>query len=316
MMNKMNNKETRMATMKNAGMDVTKFFNLSMNIPVGSNVEIKIDGIPYTFNSSEDEIVKDIMEHGYIHNTKLDGRFVCAQTFKMLNEKSYNIKTNQWETGFDAYLRNRYPYHYQFDFMVDELKRLSKMEQSKDSDFEKMSKFFTKQVVIDTCQHYMRQLKKYINNAPTKKCKGKPYVTLNRYYMVLLTDVSVTVFKPLEKALSELKYSRNYKQLRENLIAFMDVMVKLPYETPKCSAFKDAYKGRGGYMSLNNIIKFGGVKVQNYETGEILDREASLAYIDSLLEIYKNDYWKYHELLKAVIELNNFDLRKSIESQK
>ena len=134
--------------------------------------------------------------------------------------------------------------------------------------------------------------------------------------MVFLTDVSVTVFKPLEKALSELKYSRNYKHLRENLISFMDVMVKLPYETPKCSAFKDAYKGRGGYMSLSNIIKFGGVKVQNYQTGEILDREESLSYIDSLLEIHKNNYWKYHELLKATIELNNFDLRKSIESQR
>lgn len=316
MTNRKNNKETRMESMKKVGLDTSKFFNLNMNVPVGSKVVVTIDGVPYTIDSTTDAIVKDIVEKGYVHNPKTDGRFVCAQTFKMLNEPSYNQNTCQYEYGWDAYLRNMYGYMYQFDMMTDELHRLSKMEQSKDPDFVKLNQFFSKQVVIGTCEHYMRQLKKYIKHAPSHKCKGKPYVKLNRYGDVFITDLEEKVYKPLNDVLHIMKYSRTYKALLFNLQAFMDVMVKLPYDTPKCPVWKDAFKGIGSYKTLNNICKFHGVTLQNYETGELLDRDESIAYIDRLLKTYKNEYWKYHELLKKAIVDNNFDLRKSIESQK
>ena len=93
-------------------------------------------------------------------------------------------------------------------------------------------------------------------------------------------------------------------------------MVKLPADTPKCSDWKDAFKGNGAFKTLNNICKHHNCVVQNYETGEILDTYGSVAYIESLIDTYRGSYWKFHELLKATIELNNFDLSKSIESQK
>ena len=312
----MNRKEQRLETMKNAGLDTTKFFNLQMDIPVGSKVEITIDGVPYTFNSSDDAIVKDIIDKGYVFNSRTDGRFVTAQTFKMLNEKSYNQKTKQWETGWDAYLRNYYPYMYQFSMMLDEAHRLARMERDNDPEFARLSKFFTKDVIYETCNQYIRQLKKYVNNQRNRTCKGKPYVRLNKYGDVFMTDLNIKVYNKLESWLNAIKYSNSYSALETSLKSFMNVMCKLPADTPKCPQWKTAFKGKGAYVTLLNLCKFHGVTVQNYETGERLDRDRSIAYVESLLNTYKaNEYWKFHELLKATIELNNFNLNKSIETQ-
>lgn len=316
MNNKMTKKEERLEVLRKANVNTNNFFNLSMNIPVGSNVQVLIDGVPYEFNSSNDAIVKQIMDEGYVYNHKTDGRFVAAQTFRMLNEKSYNWKTRQCETGWDAYLRNCYGYMYQFDMMVDELHRLCKMEKDNDPEFTRLSSFFTKEVVYQTCRHYLKQLKKFIKNQPTRKCKGVPYVKLNKYGNVFVKDLDTKVYKPLKEKIAFIQYSVNYTILEKNLREFVKVAPKLPYDTPKCSTWKDAFKGIGSYKTLNNIIKHHGVTVQNYETKEILDRDRSVAYVESLVDTYKNEYWKFHELLKATIELNNFDLQKSIDAQK
>ena len=318
MMNRKNNKETRMETLKANGINTNNFFNLSMDIPVGANVEIKINGVPYTINSSNDEIVKDILDKGYVFNSRTDGRHTCAQTFKMLNNPSYNCKTRQCEYGWDAYLRNSYGYMYQFEMMIKELHRLSKMERSNDPEFERLSSFFTKEVVIDTCKHYINQLKKFIKKQPNRKYKGMPYVRLskNGTVYVLLSELEVKVYEPLRMWLCAIETSRNYSELESRLREFVSRMVKLPHDTPKCPAFKDAFKGKGAYVTLLNIVKFHDCVVQNYETGEVLDTYGSVAYVESLLETHKGCYWKFHELLKATIELNKFDLKESIETQK
>lgn len=351
----MMNKENRMEALKNAGVNVDNFFDLSMRIPFGAEVKIVVDGkemvvgqnngfvpsvssdekceavssingIPVnTFGCSaigksvfvsEDSIVKGILDNGYVFNSRTDGRFVTAQTFKMLNERSWNWKLKKYEFGWDAYLRNCYGFMYQFDMMLDEVHKLEKMGRNYDPEFARLSSFFTKEVVYETCKHYLRQLKKYIKNQPTRKCKGVPYVKLNKYGNVFIKDLELRVYRRIELALFNVQNARNYTELEKELKAFMNLMVKLPYNTPKANAWKDAFKGKGAYVTLLNIIKFHGVVVQNYETKEILDTYGSVAYVESLLDTYKNQYWKFHELLKATIELNHFDLKKSIDAQK
>lgn len=311
-----NSREKRMETLKANGVDVNKFFNLNMNIPVGANVEIKIDGVPYVINSSEDVIVKHIMDKGYVFNSRIDGRFVTATTFKMLNTPSWNTKIRQYENGWDAYLRNNFSYMYQFSMMVDEVHRLARMERDNDPEFDRLSRFFTKEVIYQTCRHYIKQLKKFVKNQPVRKCKGVPYAKLNKYGNVFIKDLQPLLYDKLEFNLAAIGNSSNYAELEKSLKSFVKIQCKLPYDTPKCSTFKDAFKGKGSYMTLLNICKFHNCVVQNYETKEILDRDGSVAYIESLLDEYDGAYWKFHELLKATIELNNFDLKESIEASK
>lgn len=329
---KLTNKENRMAALNNAGIDTNKFFNINLtDIPVGTPVQVIIDGITYNLTSKDttivnnnfhqenfmnDNVAKSIMDNGYVFNRRIDGRFVTAQTFKMLNSKSLNRNTNEFEYGWDSYLRNEYGYMYQFDMMLEELKRLARMEKDKDIEFIRLSNFFTKTVVVATCKQYIRQLKKYINNLPFKKCRRMPYVKLNKHGNVFLTDLQENVFSPLEKALNCIETATTYNGLYNALKYFMSNMSKLPNETPKCPQWKDAFKGKGAYVTLLNIVKFHNVKVTDFKTGKVYDRDQSIDYIYSLLSEYKGEYWRFHELLKTTIKQNQFDLRKSIESQK
>lgn len=307
-------KEKRMETLKANGLDTSKFFNVNLNIPIGSKIEIMIDGKPYTINT-DDDVVKQIKEKGYVFNPRTDGRWVCAQTFKMLNSSSYNPGINGYEYGWNAYLRNNYPYMYQFKMMKDELHKLSKMEQSNDPEFEKLSRFFTKDVVVETCKHYIRQLNKFIKNQKIRHCKVKPYVKLAYPYGdVFIDDLECRIFTVLSADLYVITISKNYIELEYNLTAFMKHMCKLPDYTPKCEQWKTAFKGKGAYLTLLNIVKFHGCEVINYETAEVLNRDDSVAYIENLLDTYHSkEYWKFHELLKATIKFNKFDLVKSIQ---
>lgn len=314
----MTNVEKRIDLLKEAGMDTTKFFNLNMRIPAGVNVEIKIDGVPYDFSGVEDnpvendQIAKEILDGGYIFNSRTDGRWVCAQTFKMLDGKAFNYKTGIYEYGWDACLRLNYPYMYQFTMMEDELCRLAKMEQKDDPEFKKLSRFFTKEVVYETCRHYIKQLKKFIKAQPVRHCKGVPYVKLQKYGNVYHHDLNSRVYGRLNFCLLKIERCTNYAELEIALKSFVNQMAKLPTNTPKCSAWKDAFKGKGGYLTLMNIVKFHNCVVQNYETKEMLNKYESVDYIESLLDKYDGAYWKFHELLKATIDLNNFSLKGSL----
>ena len=315
-----NKKEQRMETMRKAGLNTSKFFNLSVDVPIGSKIEIKIDGVPYVIDSANDKIIKDILEKGYVFNSKTDGRWITAQTFKLFNSRVYNQKTKEYEYGWDASVRLGYNYMYQFSMMFDEMHRLAKMEKSNDPEFERLSKFFTKEVVYETCNDYIRKLKKYVRNQKIRKCKGEPYIKLNKYGNIFIKDLYENVYNSLEDALVVINDSKNYKMIEFALKRFMSIQCKLPYNTPKSVVWKTAFKGKGAYLTLLNIIKFHNVTVQNYETGELLDRDRSIAYVESLLNVYNpNEYWKYHELLKKTITDNHFDLRdleKNIEAQK
>ena len=345
-----NNRENRMTALNNAGVNTSNFFNVNVNVPVGSCLEIFIDGVPYTFNSGAgivgnasnisgvgsmgcrgvgdaingiangnvitnvDPIVQNIMSGGYVFNRKTDGRFVTAQTFKMLTKNSYNWQTRTIESGWDAFLRNGYGYMYQFEMMLDELHKLAKMERNNDADFARLSHFFTKQVVYDTCNHYMRQLKKMIKRLPVKKCHGTPYVKLRQYGNVFCSQLQQRVYNPLYGALVNIDRATTYRDLEIALRSMMQLMLDLPYNTPKCSQWKDAFKGKGAYVTLLNLIKFHGVKVVN-AAGTELNTYDSVAYVESLLTTYRGEYWRFHEKLKAEIERNNFDLARSIQSQ-
>lgn len=298
-------RENRLETLRLNGVDTLKFYNLNLSLPVGSTVEIKVNGKNISdFDIETENTVKEIMSSKYIYNPRVDGRFVAAQTFRMINSPY----------GFNECVK-RMSYMYQFTMMLDELHRLSVMEKHNDPEFTIMKNFFTKKVVVETCEHYMKNLKRYIENTKVRKCKGIPYVRLEKYGDVFCSDIQKRVYNSLELQINRIRDSLDYYDMEHKLRHFVYLMNKLPEYYPKCSAWKDTYKGKGAYMTLNNIVKHHGVTLTNYETGEKLNQEESLAYLESLIETNRGAYWKYHELLLAAIKENDFDLKRSIETQ-
>lgn len=137
------NKNERMNRLNNAGIDTSKYFNIELpkGLRAGSTISVVINekGEPVVMNApTKDAIANQIIEDGYVRNTKLHRRFVMAQMFQMLNYVSYDGR----ESGFNAAL-NHYGYDYQFKMMLEEVKVLSKLEVRDAETFDERATFFT-----------------------------------------------------------------------------------------------------------------------------------------------------------------------------
>lgn len=301
------NKNERIEKLNMAGINTEKYFTLNVSecIPAGAKIHITIDDngncVPKVVKEN-DNIARQIIEDGYVRNTKLYRRFVCAMMFQMLNYVSYDGTGS----GYNAYLRKMYDYKYTFNMMLEELRVLSKLEERDKESFEERSHFFTKDVVVYVLNDYMEKLEDYIEQLPTKKCKGIPYKHV-KGMDIFVADLNKKIYEPLRDCIFAIKYAQNYSQRYRLLNNFMLKMIKLPSDTPKSKAWIDAYKGEGAYYTMKNLLMFHNCFVEVENTGLKLYGTKAVSYISSKLDEYKGEGWKMFALMKKVIAINNFD---------
>jgi hypothetical protein len=303
------NKNERMNKLGNAGIDTSKYFtlNISESIPAGTKVHIVIDDngnyVPQIVKEN-DVIANQIISDGYVRNTKLHRRFVCAQMFQMLNYVSYDGQ----ESGFNAAL-SHYGYDYQFKMMLEEVKVLSKLEVRDAETFDERATFFTREVVAKTCLDYIDELKRHIENSKTYKCKGIPYKKV-RGVNIFCADLNKKVYNPMVIECNKIKYASNYAVMYAALRRFNGKMIRLPYNTPKSKVWIDAYKGEGAYYTLKNLIMFHNCGVGDcYGIRFIYDSEA-INELNMRRKEYQGEGWRMFALMKKVIKDNNFDFNR------
>ena len=298
------NKNERMNRLNNAGIDTSKYFNIELpkGLRAGSTISVVINenGEPVVMNApTTDVIANQIIEDGYVRNTKLHRRFVMAQMFQMLNYVSYYRR----ESGFNAAL-NHYGYDYQFKMMFEEVKVLSKLEVRDTETFDERATFFTREVIAKTCLDYIDELKKHIDNSKTYNCKGVPYKKI-KGKNIFCDDLHKKVYAPLIIKINKIKYAKNYTEIYKTLAGFISGMIKLPYQTPKSKVWIDTYKGEGAFYTLKNLVMFHncGIKV-NY--GMLYGTDA-MNELNIRLKEYQGEGWRMFALMKKVIKDNHFD---------
>ena len=163
----MMNKNERMEKLNEMGISTGKYFTVKLEN--GTQVHLIIDenGNP---KKVDDVICNQIIEDGYVRNTKLHRRFVMAQMFQALNYISWDRK----RSGYNEWLKN-FGFKYQFEMMLEEVRVLGKLEERDSETFLERSNFFTKEVVAKTMFDYIEKLKASIESKKTYKCKGVPY---------------------------------------------------------------------------------------------------------------------------------------------
>ena len=304
----MMNRNERMEKLNKAGIDTGKYFtlNINENIPAGTKIHIVIDDngnyVPQIINEN-DEIAEQIIEDGYVRNTKLHRRFVCAQMFHALNYVSYDGS----ESGYNACLKNMYTYQYTLNMMLEEVRVLSKLEVRDKESFEERSHFFTKDVVVSVLNDYVDKLKKYVDKLPNKNCKGVPYKRA-KGTNIFVANLEKKLYGPMRAKIREIGKASNYTQMYNLMTWFMRDMVKLPYDTPKSKAWIDAYKGEGAYYTLKNLVMFHDCAIE-YKY-EIYRRDAAMQQLKYKLEDYKGEGWRMFAFMKKVIDDNHFDFNK------
>lgn len=303
----MMNRNERMEKLNVVGVDTGKYFNLNLpeGLKPGATISLMIseNGQPVIVGGNNDIIRNQIIEDGYVRNTKLFRRFVMAHMFYMLNYTSWNGR----EKGYTACLNN-YGYDYSFKMMLDELKVLSKLEAKDTESFEERSHFFTKEVVVEVMNDYIEKLKNYVEKLPNRNCKGVPYKKI-KGINIFNEDLHKKIYAPLISIVYNMKAARSYAEMYAILNRFMNSMVHLPYNTTKSKAWVDAYKGAGAYYTLKNMVMFHdcGIKVGKYDVKFGAD---AVAILNAKLDEYKGAGWRMFAFMNKVIKDNNFDFNK------
>ena len=307
------NKKERMERLNNAGVNTGKYFTLDLpgGVPAGAKIHVVIDenGVPTMINNTKenDGIWNQIIEDGYVRNTKLHRRFVMAQMFQMLNYASYD---GQYK-GYNDYLKRFYGYDYTFKMMLEEVRVLSKLETKDKESFDERSHFFTKEVVADVLEDYVRKLMEYIDNLPDHKCKGVPYKKV-KGVNIFNTDLTKKIYGPMANKIYDIKHADNYGEIYKILNKFMKDMIKLSYNTPKSKAWIDAYKGEGAYYTLKNLVMYHSCDIYN-GAYMIPNGVPAVDYLKGKLDEYKGEGWRMFALMKKVIADNHFDFNKRME---
>lgn len=291
----MNKKNERIEILKHNGVNTGRYFTLlvEQDIPAGTRINISIE--------ENEAIAKEIIESGYVRNTRLHRRFVCAQYFRMLES----------EFGWYGYLSRNYDYMYQFKMMTEEVRVLKELSKRDKATFDERSQFFTYAVVSRVLDDYFADMLKYIKDLPRKKCKGQPYVYIKGYGNVFMKDLDEKIISPVRNAINRCKESDSFTELHYQLAMMKFVMIKLPYYTKKSKTWIDAFQREGAFYTLKNLIMFHGVKLSHLG-GTCKTQEDSMAKLRELVRTYEG--YQMHAMLKKTIEENNFNFRNSIEA--
>lgn len=303
------NKNERMERLNAAGINTSKYFTVDLDNGTKIHLIIDENGNPVRVDDKEnDPILNEIIESGYVKNTKLHRRFVMAQMFHNLNYVSYDGK----DKGYNACLRRMYGYNYTFNMMLEEIRVLSNLEARDKETFEERVHFFDKNVVMAVMEDYLEKLKKYVDKLPNHKCKGVPYKKI-KSKNIFVDDLDKKLYTPVRSYIYKVKAAKNYTEVYKVLSAFMSKrrFIKLPYNTAKSKVWIDAYKGSGAYFTMKNLVLFNGC---NFFTNDgyllYTDSIGKANYLKEKLDEYKGEGWRMFALMKKVIKDNNFDFNK------
>lgn len=307
------NKNERMNKLANAGIETGKYFNINLpeGLAPGATISLVINetGQPIVVTGKQqDNITNQIIEDGYVRNTKLHRRFIMAQTFHMLNYKSYDGKFE----GYTDYLNLMYSYDYTFKMMLEEVRVLGKLEEKDKESFEERSHFFTKAVVVDVLCDYVEKLMDYVDKLPTRKCKGVPYKRI-KGTNVFVDDLNKKVYQPFKDKIRKVVIAWNYTKMYHALKDFMDDMIQLPYDTPKSKAWVEAFKGEGAYYTLLNLCRFHGCGIYTSKYGVIYNVIDAEKFLKEKLDEYQGEGYRMLALLKKVIKDNDFNFNKRMK---
>ena len=301
----MMNKNERMEKLNAMGINTGKYFTVALDN--GTQVHLIIDenGNP---KKVDDVVTNQIIDDGYVRNTKLHRRFVMAQMFQALNYVSWNGR----ETGYNAWLK-RFGIKYQFEMMLEEIRVLGKLEVRDTESFVERSSFFTKEVIIETMTDYIEKLKAHINSQKTYKCKGIPYKKV-KGQNIFEEDLNKKIYAPLKSDVYKVKFAPSYNEIYKIVKSFMGKMVTVPYTTNKSKDWIDAYKGEGAFYTLKNLVMFHSCGIviwdnEKFEYRMIYGAEA-VNELNERLREYKGEGWRMFALMKKVIADNNFEFGK------
>lgn len=282
--------QERIDALKAHGIDTSNLFAM------GEKMVVRVDnGIP-TQVADDDPVWKYIMEKGTVPDRRLFRRWVLAQTFRMLRDDY--TKCMKWRG-----------YEYTWRMTEEELRVQTKLYGHDNENFVLRNHFFNKGVVLRMARNYGEELKAYIKNLKTHKCKGVPYKRIHGID-VFVSDLDKRVYTPIRLAKADIELAKTPKQLYVAVHKFNKVRVLMHSDVKQSPAWVDAYKGAGAYFSMQNLIRFHGMFLT--VNGVNFKGETAIKKLNDLAD--RKQGWELLGILKEALAYNRIDIDRKIAS--
>lgn len=295
----------RIEALRAVGVDVSNLFAMQ-GANGGECVASNKDGL-LTMLDDDDPLFRLIAAQGDVPNRRLFRRWVMAQMFRMMAGTDYRSGEPVGVTE----MIHRLGYEYQWKMLLDELHAQMKMEERDPENFTDRNRWFNVKVVTQMAEDYVKQLKKHVDAQKTRKCKGVPYKRVGSRN-IFVENLEAKVYRPLQALVCGIREAKDAARLYAAAKSFDRHRVKMPYDTPQCKEWVNAYKGAGAFFTMQNLIRFHGCTAVN-DRGRRLDKYQSLAFLTAKAEAYKEgEGWRLLAVLKKMLDDNNIDIREKM----
>lgn len=280
-----------------AGIDTSKYFAISA--PDGAETLMHwVDGKPVAVEA-DDPVMAAILATPTVPNRKLFRRWVMSQVFHGL----------VYRDGFASWLKC-HGYNYQWDMLLEELRVQAKLERTDPENFKERNRWFNKDLVASMIVDYWKLLKKEAENRPVHKCKGVPYISINKVnYFV--SDLYRKLFDPIFAQTKVIGTAADaetlYKLTRQFCHNYLFKMTGS--HVRQCPDWVSAYKGVGAYSTMKNLLLFHGCafpKNNDFYSGNL----SNLQMLKNAADAYApyREGWRLFGLMKQMLEENNVDI--------
>ena len=203
----------------------------------GECVASNKDGL-LTMLDDDDPIFRQITGQGDVPNRRLFRRWVMAQMFHMMTCTDYRSGKPVGVTE----MIHRLGYEYQWKMVLDELHAQMRMEGHDPENFADRNRWFNAGVIAAMAENYVKRLKEHIASQKVKKCKGIPYKRVGSRD-IFVEDLETKVYHPLQTAVHGIRSAKDAVRLHAATRKFNKLRVRMPYDTPQCKEWVNAYKG-------------------------------------------------------------------------
>lgn len=295
----------RIEALRAVGVDVSNLFAMQ-GANGGECVASNKDG-RLTVLDDDDPLFRLIAAQGDVPNRRLFRRWVMAQMFRMMTSTDYRSGEPVGVTEMIHHLG----YEYQWKMLLKELHAQMKMEGRDMENFTDRNRWFNVKVVTQMAEDHIKQLKKRVDSQKTRKCKGVPYKRVGSRN-IFVEDLEAKVYRPLQALVYDIREAKDAARLYAAAKRFDGQRFKMPYGTPQCKEWVNAYKGAGAFFTMQNLIRFHGCTAVN-DQGKRLDKYQSLAFLTAKAEAYKDgEGWRLLAVLKKMLDDNGIDVRKKM----
>lgn len=294
----------------------------------------------------DDPILSQILKSEFIRNVDFDLQHITAQTFRLLSYKGGKEYKYSWmnkpaftEQGWLDGFRHMYSYDYTIKYLDTITHRMAKLQIENKKMFDIEEHFFNKEVICATLKDYCNALSNNLHNRKTKNCEGEPYIRVGaKHYcdkkhkddkcgMLFVKNIDKTFIQPVESIIAQIERTDSYAEINKLVKQVLNkkLYFKLDENADRCAAWLDAFKGRGAFFSMQNLIRHSGLtlvgehgswdKELEHWTYDSMNREQSLDYLMKRLDEDKGQYFRLLGLLKVAVEQNNFDFYKMMKEK-